>query len=168
MTFQEGLKKKTYSGSGWLIDKSTVVTAAHNLYDPVRKHFARQITVYIGITNGKKKHPRVETRAAQFAAVHWGYFAASLRQNDFAVLKLQNGFDDVTPIECKVAAPAGKIHLEVVGYPGDMGIKGKDEGWVMYKSHSDYRYNLVEDDYLLHHKCDTYPGWRLFFQFYGL
>jgi V8-like Glu-specific endopeptidase len=159
MEFQEGTKMVTYGGSGWLIDESTVVTASHNLYDPVEKHFARGVTVYIGITNGKKENDRVEKRAGQFVAVHWGYFAASLRQNDMAVIKLQSGFDHVTPIHCKDAAVKGNIHLEVVGYPGDMGVKGKNKGWVMYRSHGDYRYDLVEDEYLLHHNCDTYPGW---------
>ncbi|KAF1987273.1 trypsin-like serine protease [Aulographum hederae CBS 113979] len=147
-----------YGGTGWLIDNETIITAGHNLYSPQEKSYAEKVTAYVGATKGKTHPIRAETREGRFAAVHWGYYTAKLKQNDMAVIKLAKGFDHVTAIVPKAAPIRATMLIEVVGYPGDLGVKGKGEGWVMYRSRGTKSYDLEKDEFLICHQCDTFGG----------
>jgi V8-like Glu-specific endopeptidase len=98
MMFQENKKKSSWQGTGWLINESTVVTAAHNLYEPKDGSYACEVTVYIGVTNGNKHDRIVEQGRGMAIAIHWGYYAAAEKQNDIAMIKLRKPLKTAVPI----------------------------------------------------------------------
>ena len=146
-------------GTGWLIDNSTVVTAAHNLYDPSDESYASEVEVQVGITKGSKN---VETRWGHFAAIHWGYYAARKRQNDVAMIKLESPFHKVVPIRYSTAdlVKTESSFLKVVGYPANSGGIGIHQGKIMHVSEGAHAegWNLKSTDYILRHRLDTDKG----------
>ena len=146
-------------GTGWLIDNSTVVTAAHNLYSPLDESYAFEVKVQVGVTKGSKN---VETRWGHSAAIHGGYYAAGKRQNDIAMIKLESPFHKVVPIRYG-NAPLVEIEssfLRVVGYPGNSGGTGEHQGRIMHVSQGAHAegWDLKSMDYILRHHLDTDIG----------
>ena len=151
--------KEIAYGTGWLIDNSTVVTAAHNLYSPKDESYAFEVEVKVGVTKGSNN---VETQWGDFVAIHWGFYAARKRQNDMAVIKLRSPFLKVVPIRCG-NAPLVKTEssfLRVVGYPTDRGGIGDHEGMIMHVSQGAHAggWDLKSTDYILRHYLDTDKG----------
>jgi len=150
-------------GTGWLIDNNTVITAAHNLYNPSEKRHAIKVNVFVGYTGENTTAlVRREGRQAQAAVVHWGYYATGQEHYDFAVLRLKSPFKDVRSIPFR-ATPSATQHstkLRVVGYPGDLPEDDeKLRGHIMYRSQCRIAaYNLEDDGYQLRYLLDTYKG----------
>lgn len=151
----------TASGSGWLIDPLTVVTAGHNVYDPKSREYASEVIVRIGVMDDNFKHRRVEERVARWVVLHLGYYELGLAKHDMAVIKLESAFDHVQCIDC-VQAPvsATAADLQVVGYPGDLPLRGKKslKGCVMYLSQGKITYDLSTAHWRLRHNLNTFEG----------
>lgn len=158
MTFQEGENQKSYSGTGWLLNHDTVVTAGHNVYNPDKKFYACKVTVSIGVTVGTMGSDIVETQQVSTVAVHWGHFAAGRIQNDMAILKLKQPLKTARPIPWIQTPLIGTAcDLRIVGYPGDLQDK-KKKGRVMYESRGKISYDLKDSDFSLRYELDTYRG----------
>lgn len=147
------------NGTGWLINNSTVVTAAHNLYNPLDESYAFEVKVQVGVTKGSKN---VETQWGHFAAIHWGFYAARKRQNDMAMIKLESPFHKVVPIHCGNAplVETKSSFLRVVGYPGNRGGSGEHQGRIMHMSQGAHAegWDLKSTGYILRHRLDTDNG----------
>ena len=153
-------KEEISNGSGWLIDSSTVVTAAHMLYNPLNESYASKVKVEVGVTKGSYRPP--EMQWGDFAAIHWGFHAAGKRQNDMAMIKLKSPFHKVVPILC-ANAPLVETEprfLRVVGFPGNRGGIGEHEGRIMHVSEGAHGggWDLKSTDYILRHHLDTVEG----------
>ena len=150
---------ETAYGTGWLIDNSTVVTAAHNLYSLLDESYAFDVEVKVGVTKGSKN---VETQWGHFAAIHWGFYAAGKRQNDMAMIKLKSPFRKVVPILCGNArlVETESSFLRVVGYPANRGGTGEHQGMIMHVSGGAHAegWDLKSTDYILRHRLDTVKG----------
>ena len=161
MVFKSTSKDGTETAyrTGWLINNSTVVTAAHNLYSPVDESYAFEVKVQVGVTKGSK---HVETQWGDRAAIHWGFYAAGQRQNDMAMIKLKSPFRKVVPILCGNAplVETERNILRVVGYPGNRGGTGLHQGRIMHVSQGAHAkgWNLKSTDYILRHHLDTDHG----------
>ena len=146
-------------GTGWLINNSTVVTAAHNLYSPLDESYAFEVKVQVGVTKGSSN---VETQWGHFAAIHWGFYAAGKRQNDMAMIKLDSPFNKVVPIRCGNAplVQSKSSFLRVVGYPGNQGGAGEHQGRIMHVSQGAHAegWDLKSTEYILQHRLDTDKG----------
>jgi hypothetical protein len=152
-------------GSGWLIDASTVITAGHNLYGrsligtKVSQYYASEVLVQLGV-HGDLADPIVEKQYGDCTAVHWGYYAASNMRYDFAVIKLRKPFKDYGSIAFKKPALTGSnVHLQVVGYPGDLGSpQDSHKGFKMFFSEASVTYNIKQGGSLICHPLDTSCG----------
>lgn len=152
-------------GTGWLIDASTVITAAHNLYGGYRvgtqyfKYYASEVLVQLGV-HGELADPIVEKQYSNCTAVHWGYYGAARERYDFAVIKLRSPFKDYVSIAFdKPALTGSNVHLQVVGYPGDLnGPRDSRTGFRMFSSEASVTYNIEQDGSLICHPLDTYQG----------
>lgn len=143
-----------------MIDDSTLVTAAHNLYEPKDGSYACGVTIYIGVTDGDKDDGRiVEKGLGKAITIHWEYYAAARDPNDMAMIKLEEPLKLAGPIPW-ITAPltARDDFIRVVGYPADLPEEGSDKGSVMYMSEGPVTYDLEEDGYLLNYKVDTFGG----------
>ncbi len=152
-------------GTGWLVDASTVITAGHNLYGPYRvgtqsvKGHTVEVLVQLGV-HGTSADSIVEKQYGHCTAVHWGYYGATQKRYDFAVIRLRNPFKDFVSIAFEKPALTGSgAHLQVVGYPGDLsGFGDSRKGFRMMSSEASVTYNIKQDGYLICHPLDTYPG----------
>ena len=156
ITFQTENGEEKGRGTGWLIDESTVLTVAHNLYDPTNGSYAVEVKVEVGITKGSESKNH-ETRQGKFVTIHGGYFAIRKRQYDVAIIKLEgNPISGLRPIPCKTAPLIGvNTLLRVVGYPSDLPTTGSHQGTTMIEQDGPSTYDLKNADFLLHHKLDT-------------
>ena len=147
------------NGTGWLINNSTVVTAAHNLYSPLDESYAFDVKVQVGVTKGSYNE---ETQRGDFAAIHWGFYAAGKRQNDMAMIKLKSPFHKVVPILCGNAplVETESSFLRAVGYPGNRGVGGIHQGKIMHVSQGAHAegWDLKSTNYILRHHLDTDKG----------
>ncbi len=166
MHFQDGSSTKRYKGTGWVIDSSTIVTAAHDLCDPKKdlgdNLHAIAIRASIGLKgNPAETRPKMERRRGRCAAVHWAWYAHMKEQNDFAIIKLEKPFQDVQPMAWKdTPSSAQKSRCRVVGYPVDLPKNNKRATTChMYESEDDkFAYDLIADDYTLKYSLDTFGG----------
>ena len=102
-----------------MIDESTLVTAAHNLYDPETGSYACEVTICLGVTDGDKNdRPIVEKGRGKAVAIYWGYYTAARDANDIAMVKLGEPLKTAKPILWKTAPlTALNNRIRVVGYP---------------------------------------------------
>ena len=152
-------------GTGWLIDASTVITAGHNLYGPYPvglqqvDGYTSEVLVQLGVY-GESANPTIEKQYGHYTAVHWGYYRTTQSRHDFAVIKLRNPFKDYVHITYEKPALTGSgVHLQVVGYPGDLkGPQDSRKGFRMFQSKGSVTYNIKQDGYMIYHTLDTYQG----------
>ena len=105
-----------FSGTGAMINKNTVLTAAHNVYDYASKSFADQITVLAGVAPGKL--PLGTAKVIQkFVPNEWINSGAS--EHDFAVLKLDNDLGNKTGFFAFSQDLSVNQPIQITGYPGD-------------------------------------------------
>lgn len=125
----------TFGGTGWLIDKETVVTAAHCLYDPKYDTFATTVDVFVGISmQWSQDKTEQEQRRASSVAVHWGYYAGYGTPYDFAILKLDQPFKDIVAVSAGNCPKDVDFKIRVVGFPGDLPSGHWRQGLDMYFS----------------------------------
>ncbi|PNZ84462.1 serine peptidase, S1 family [Staphylococcus microti] len=105
-----------FSGTGAMINKNTVLTAAHNVYDYASKSFADQITVLAGVAPGKIPLGTA-TAIQKFVPDEWINSGAS--EHDFAVLKLNNDLGNKTGFFTFSQDISLNQPLQIAGYPGD-------------------------------------------------
>ncbi|MCJ1465212.1 hypothetical protein MMC07_003828 [Pseudocyphellaria aurata] len=158
-------RRKGSGGSGWLLDSSTVVTAAHCVYDFREKKFAVKVVVHIGrhtqkntAINTKKEH-----RLGASVAINWGYYVSQKTQYDIAVIKLDRPFNDASPVAWQDCPPlVNKPTVRVVGYPGDLpeGANKSEQGHDMYVSECQIQasYRLRDNNFELEYMLDTWNG----------
>ena len=152
-------------GTGWLIDASTVITAGHNLYGPYTvgrqrvDGYASEVLVQLGV-HGELADPDVEKQYGHYTAVHWGYYRTKNERHDFAVVKLRSPFKEYVPIAFDKPSLTGSgVHLQVVGYPGDLkGSQDSRQGFRMFQSEGSVTYNIKQDGDMIYHTLDTYKG----------
>lgn len=143
MTFPNG---KTYTGSGTMVGRDSVLTAAHNIYSKSAGGWASKIVVYAGV-EGQKFH----IGKAQSKKIHTLNQWINKRdfQYDLAIIKLNNNLGDKTgilPITSKVRLNES---IETSGFPADKGsnIQFRSKGFL----------NKIETNNL-YYDMDTNPG----------
>ncbi|WP_210123628.1 trypsin-like serine protease [Staphylococcus sp. GDX8P106P-2] len=143
MTFPNG---KTYTGSGTMVGRDSVLTAGHNIYSKSAGGWASKIVVYAGV-EGQKFH----IGKAQSKKIHTLNQWINKRdfQYDLAIIKLNNNLGDKTgilPITSKVRLNES---IETSGFPADKGssIQFKSKGFL----------NKIEANNL-YYDMDTNPG----------
>ena len=162
------------SGSGWLIDDRTVVTAAHNLYDSAgsKKEHAKNVLVAIGYSGKQTKDENTpEIQLGKSAAVHLGYYNQNPKsydpewqKYDIAIIRLENSFKEPNPLLFEnTPYMESNVAIEVVGYPGDLPQNAPDDekGGIMYRARERINCDLQKDKYQLLYRLDTYPGKHL-------
>ncbi|KAI1091480.1 trypsin-like cysteine/serine peptidase domain-containing protein [Rostrohypoxylon terebratum] len=145
ITDQDG---KTSSGTGFLVNDTTVVTVAHNVFHA--NIFAAGIKVYIGFRG--LKHASLELRWGKSVAINWEYYYNGDVAHDFAVIHLNEPFERVGEY-IKYGSDSGCPEIAVVGYPCDIPQYGK--GRYMYTSQGT---RLGTRDGLLYYELDTAVG----------
>ncbi|MCS4486121.1 trypsin-like serine peptidase [Staphylococcus americanisciuri] len=102
-------------GTGAMINKNTVLTAAHNVYDFATKSFAEQITVIAGAQG--KLPLGTATVIQKFVPKEW--INSASKEYDFAVLKLNNDLGNKTGFFSFSQDTSLNQTLQIAGYPGD-------------------------------------------------
>jgi len=98
MRYEKQQGTEWYIGTGWPVNKDSVVTAGHNLYDKKMGH-ATDILVYIKYHgHGNQKTAEREFRSGRFAALHWGYSKVGLAMYDFTLIRTTSSFLGVVSI----------------------------------------------------------------------
>ncbi|GGA87546.1 trypsin-like serine peptidase [Staphylococcus muscae] len=111
-------KNNTGTGTGAMINKNTVLTAAHNVYSSELGGFAKNITVYAGLS--KSKLPIGQAHVTQkFLQKEWE--TTGLPKYDFAILKLDNNLGCKTGYFSFSQDLSLNQTLQIAGYPGDKG-----------------------------------------------
>jgi V8-like Glu-specific endopeptidase len=153
VTFNGAVKEAT----GWcFVGNQFIITAGHCLYDDIS---GRAVVVeahisYHGPSSDLRKTH--EVRFGTSVAVHHGWYDSFLRENDIALIRLGNPFEDVIPLKWK-NCPVNGINttIHVVGYPGD--LPPGMEGQFMYESTGRTNWDL-ESNGMLIHQVDTFKG----------
>ena len=164
-----------YSGTGWLLDEQTVITAAHNVNAIGRNRKAEHVknVVVSSGYSGKKTVTTndVEIRRGKAVVVHSGYYAKDSKSHhswwekyDLAAIRLDKPFQKAEPFRWVNTPPvANHIKIQVVGYPDDLPTDDiEEQGHVMYSSEQTLTYDLQRDqkdqlDYVL----DTNSGRKM-------
>lgn len=115
------------SGTGFVVDSNTVVTAGHNVWNRKDRKFpskhAVEVQVHIGY-EGAASCPLSCIRKARSIAVGWDYYQKSHKLNDVAVITLDKPFekDQILPMNVYDSDPfvyEKKLpNVAVGGYPG--------------------------------------------------
>lgn len=108
----------TYSGTGFLIDSNTVVTAGHCLYDPSLGGWASSVTVYPG-RNGSTSPYGSRTKYAMWVGGTW--YTNLNQDGDFGVIRLNSnsGVPAHFWLKAKTDAQLNSSSVTTTGYPGD-------------------------------------------------
>lgn len=104
---------KTYSGTGFVINKHIIATAGHLVFDA--NGHAERIAIFAGVGGNPVN---VESRVGTHAVVPWPYFAEFSGPNDVALVRIDEPFGSLspmmtrqTPFECKGT---------LIGFAGDV------------------------------------------------
>lgn len=148
MTFGE----KSYIGTGAVIGKNVILTAAHNLYDANEGIEASTVTFLGGYNDGevscKAKHKSL--------FYHENYVKSKGAEDDYGLVILDKNVSDTTGLmEMRILSPEhyAKLQVNVCGYPGDK--KGKNNLPNLYES---YGVAKEADDKLIKYMIDTFCG----------
>ncbi|PNZ84461.1 serine peptidase, S1 family [Staphylococcus microti] len=142
MHFKNGF----FSGTGAMINKNTVLTAAHNVYDFASKSFADQITVLAGVAPGKLPLGTASV-IQKFVPKEWINSGSS--EHDFAVLKLDNDLGNKTGFFTFSSDVSINQPIQIAGYPGDKESNTQYSG----------KGKLIRvTDHNLYYDVDTYNG----------
>lgn len=115
MTFPNG---KTYTGTGTMIDKNSVLTAGHNVYSKQTGGWATKIVVYAGV-NGKNYEIGKAMSKKMYTLNQWKNKMDY--QHDLAVIKLDSNLGNKTgtlPISSTIKL---NDKLQTSGFPADKG-----------------------------------------------
>ncbi|KAI9894609.1 MAG: hypothetical protein M1814_001964 [Vezdaea aestivalis] len=146
------------NATGWLVDKSTVVTIAHALYDSSNNTHAYAVKAYVGVM-GSKSDKAVDKGQGVAVAIHWDYYKSATVQNDIAVIKLKQPLLSGQPFCWKITPMIGNQEsLRQVGYAGDLPSRAYRKCHVMYESEGPTTYDLSLDRWLLKHHLHSYEG----------
>ncbi|PMD50822.1 trypsin-like serine protease [Hyaloscypha bicolor E] len=143
--------------TGWcLIENGIVATAGHCVYHKVHGRaiaIEAHISYHGADSELRKTH---EVRMAADVAVHRGWHGNFSRENDIALIRLSNPFDDVLPLKWKPCPIQGeRMQIVIAGYPGD--IPAGRPGQYMYESKGMIDWDLQQDPTLIY-RLDTSPG----------
>jgi V8-like Glu-specific endopeptidase len=163
--FQANNDTRYAMGTGWLIRPNLLVTAGHCAFDWSQRNgkgFGRAIEVkaYIGY-NGKDSinSPNVEFRHGHRIVTTQGWLkSGENRQNDVSFIELDSAFTNLVPLKFSQTPVKGGEFLGVVGYPGDMKLKG-ERGAQMYEEYKQVTWNISNAvDNMLEYQINTYKG----------
>lgn len=133
-------------GTGAMINKNTVLTAAHNVYNFATKSFADQITVIAGAAQGKLP-VGTATVIQKFVPKEW--INSASKEYDFAVLRLDSNLGDKTGFFSFSQDVSLNQALQIAGYPGDK------EPNTLYSGKGKL---LKTTEHYLYYDVDTYNG----------
>ena len=151
-------------GSGWILNRETVVTNGHCVVG--RDKRATSAMIYVGYdeggigTNGTPKAK--ETVAGTHVLVQWAYFRRRDRTYDIALIKMATEFKIGRLIEWKPTPRQQEHEIIVAGYPKP----DVSEGRRMKKSQG----SCTAVESTIEHLFDTLPGksFTFFFVFFKL
>ncbi|AGL47882.1 trypsin-like peptidase domain-containing protein [Streptococcus suis] len=131
------------SGSGVMISKDIVLTAAHCVYNSRNKEYYQNVKVVPSATwNGETFTAPLGYSVAQETEVLSGYLTGDSTQ-DIGVIKLQSSLGNQTGyLEIAVQQANVGQYIKTIGYPGDRLGMYLSEGKIISSSGSTITYNL--------------------------
>ena len=150
------------AGTGWLLRKDLLVTAAH-VVRPSLEERAVYLNAYAGYHGlGSVGKPDVQKRRGKRVLVLKAYYDDDRSYtHDVAFVKLSEPFENVRPFtHCDTPEQAISSLLGVVGYPADKDrYDVEDLGPFMYEQFAHTSWNLSKSyKNLLQYKISTFAG----------
>ncbi|KAH7131509.1 hypothetical protein B0J13DRAFT_562733 [Dactylonectria estremocensis] len=141
-------KTSSHIGSGWLVDKDTIATVGHCVYD---KNYGRLVAVHV--VAGYETDSR-EVRTGTHAVVHWDWYKSFSSSHDLAFIRLNQPFENTRQIPYLDTPSRGiDMPISAYGYPSDLSC-----GERMHYSKCKVSYNLTETAGMLEYDLDTAGG----------
>jgi V8-like Glu-specific endopeptidase len=159
MRFQNKDPKILLDGVRVVVQRGTVVTAAHNICRKETRFHAVDVLVCIGYEGARcAPENRMGYQRSESAGIHWGHYVAGNEKYEIAVPHLQAPFEDSRPIIWGKAPTKGKeTKIKVVGYPNDVPKHG--EGQTMHVSECPIAvHDLQVDEYRVKYYLHTCRG----------
>ena len=150
------------AGTGWLLRKDLLVTAAH-VVRPSSCERAVHLNAYAGYRGlGSVGKPAVQKRRAKRVLVLKAYYDDNRSYtDDVAIVKLREPFENVRPFtHCETPEQETESLLGVVGYPADKDrYDVEDLGPLMYEQFAPTSWNLHKSyKNLLQYQISTFAG----------
>ncbi|KAJ8126851.1 hypothetical protein O1611_g6788 [Lasiodiplodia mahajangana] len=96
-------------GTGWLLDRTTVVTSGHCVIGRMERMCSTQVTIGFGTDNPM-------TCRGTHVLPHWAWFRDFNTAHDLAVIRIDNGNDEAG-LPWRTCPRTGGLDVFVMGYP---------------------------------------------------
>lgn len=110
------------TGTGWFVGPNTIITAAHNLYDPDENEITEKITLIPGCAGEQEPFQSISIDHTHFR-IPSGFIEKETIEMDYAAIILPNNLFKVKMgffgLACLYSKSLKNLSVKISGYPGE-------------------------------------------------